>query len=205
MEGILEERIFWMSRNDSGLYESGHPLTLEQLKSEFGSGEFFDINAFLSGDTKSKTEGAFSGSDTFYVWEVSSLDELRDLMTWKDFDPEESYASKELDFEYPEFVHEDLRLGRYIYEFTGYTRDDLPVSDCKNPTVEKYAEMFGLTGKEDWMSSLAYEPTDKERAMKRIADILNDGFELTKEDYNEILEEFGLDGYMVSDKEMGER
>lgn len=43
---VLDERIFWMEMDD-GEYDTGRPLTLDQLKREFGDNRNFPLDAFL--------------------------------------------------------------------------------------------------------------------------------------------------------------
>lgn len=192
----LPERIFWMNRNQQGLYESGCPMTLEQLKEEFAGDDSFDLDVFLSGDTFKEMEGEFRGDDTFTIMEVQSLRQLKALMTWEDFDFEESHASGAMDEEYPDFVDESLRCSRYIYELTGYTRNELPLTGGKNPTVEKYCALLWLEEKD-----LEAKVTDFDRAKKDIADVLHYGEELTPERYNEILNDNHLDYLTIDERE----
>lgn len=200
-EKTLNERIFWVSRNQDGLYESGTPLTLDQLHMEFDKGDSFDVKAFLAQkDTTQPMEGEFSASDTFTVEEVISLEQLRHLMTWDEYDPwEESYsATMDLDFTYPDFVDEDLRKYDYLNTLTGYTRSDLPRSCEHNPTYERYMKILEVPEKDD-----CYHYSQKEEAIFNIQHVLNgeseDYEELTEDVYNEILKEYGLDEYVLMD------
>ncbi len=188
----LPERIFWLNMNDQGLNELGYPMTEEQLLSEFPNKVFFDAKSFLSGNTFEESEGSFCGNNTFTVKEVKTRGELKSLMTWDMFDPQESHASGALNEEYPDFVHPDLRCSRYIYEFTGFTAEALPRSSDYNETVDRYCDMFRLD-----KESLSYMPTDHERAMKEISEPLYDRENLTEEYYEEILKKYGLTEYIL--------
>lgn len=197
----LEERIFWMYRDQQGLYESGMPLTLDQLKNVFDGRESFDVEKFLaSEDTTIPFEGGFRADDTFTIQEVGSPEELRHLMTWDEFDPWEDSCSSsmDLDFEYPDFVDEDLRRYDYLKTLTGYTDSDLPYRLGNNPTYDKYMELLNIAERDD-----AYNYSDKECAIFEIQHILNDEDdeieELTIDVYNDILQEYGLTDYIIED------
>lgn len=210
----LNERIFWMDRNQEGLYESGLPLTLDQLHEVFDNRDSFDVDRFLaSGNTAEQYEGAFRDDDTFTIKEVGSHEELRDLMTWSKFNPWEDScaASMDIDFEYPDFVHEDLRKYNYLHSMTGYTRDDLPYGLGDNPTYDKYMEELGIAEGED-----EYHYSDEEQAVYDIQHALNgdgddddydeddedeygEGGEFTVDAYNDILQEYGLEKYVLGD------
>lgn len=201
MNHQLNERIFWVDLNQDGSYESGAPLTLEQLHAEFDESDSFDVNAFLAqADTTEPAEGCFSASETFTVEEVTSLEQLKHLMTWDEFDPwEDSYSAQcGIDFGYPDFVDEDLRRYDYLSTLTGYTRNDLPKSGQSNPTYDRYMKLLEIPEKGD-----CYHYSSKEEAIFTIQRVLNeeddDYEELTEDVYNKILEEYGLDEYVLKD------
>ena len=132
--------LYWMNRDQQGLYESGYLLTAEQLRAEVQGGAW----EYLTEHPTEEYVGKYRDDDTFIVKKVRSAEEIRELMTWKNFDPQESCASGEFDEGWPIFVDKRYRLDRYIYEFTGYTYMTLPSGD-ENPTVKEWMERLGLT------------------------------------------------------------
>lgn len=198
----MEDRIFWVLRSNEKLGTVGYPLTLEQLKSEFKGTGFFDVDRFLSGETKKpySSKGRFSERDEFFVWEVNSLTQLKNLMLWRGFHPE-STCAYDRPIKYPDFVHEDFRLpDLHFHNFSGYTDNKLPVSGKDNPTAKKYN--FGYA----WESMCFLPmPTHGDILKNKIADLLVDGGSITPTDYNNILCEYGLTDYLVDDKGMDER
>lgn len=208
----LEERIFWMHRRQDdvleyGYRELGYPFTMEQLHGIFDGQDSFDVDGFLtSGDTIKPHGGKFADNDTFTVQEVTSIEQLRCLMTWDGFDPwNDSVAVKKgpglpyagPGLPYPDFVDEDLRHPNYLCELTGHTCDSMPDEHYPNPTWDKYMKLLNLKSGYD-----AYDYSDKDCAMHEIQQVLNmDGVygKLTVDVYNEILEEYGLTKYMIED------
>lgn len=190
----MEERIFWVQKNYKGFYEVGYPLTLEQLKSEFGSGGFFDVDAFLAGDTKEPAERK-EGYDTYRIFEVSSKEELNNLMTWKGFVPENSLLSRDNQFPFPDFVAEDLRLPRRVMSFSIFTSRSLPISGTHNKTADRYMEKLCISEE-----SLNFVPTNKDQVMKRISDTVQGGAHLSETMYNGILEEYRLTDYLPEEE-----
>ncbi len=182
-------RFFWMNRNEEGLNEYGYPLTFKQLTELFSVEpvkNYFDLNGFLSGNTFEYMEGAAWGNDTFSIKEVT-MEELKDLMTWKDFDPQESHASGSFDEEYPDFVDEKYRLSRYIYNFTGYTERTLPYTDRDNHTYDFLLAEFGLTD-----ADTCYSPTNEEKAAKDIAECIRETGTIQRNGYLSILLTYDL-------------
>lgn len=78
---VLDERIFWMEMDD-GEYDTGRPLTLDQLKREFGDNRNFPLDAFLADGGTEPTEGMYRDRE-FMIHEVKSAEELYGLMTWQ--------------------------------------------------------------------------------------------------------------------------
>ena len=171
--------LYWMNRDQQGLYESGYLLTAEQLRAEVQGGAW----EYLTEHPTEEYVGKYRDDDTFIVKKVRSAEEIRELMTWKNFDPQESCASGEFDEGWPIFVDKRYRLDRYIYEFTGYTYMTLPSGD-ENPTVKEWMERLGLT-EED----LYYVPTEEEIIGKDLQDVIRHEGELTPKKYAEKLKE----------------
>lgn len=184
----MEERLFWMNRNQQGLYESGFLLNLDDLKAEFEDPSTFDVNLFLTlleTDPNTCLDGSYRGDDTFTVIEIHSMEELKSLLTWKDFDPFESHASGSFDEIYPDFVNEDFRRCRYVYNFTGYTANHLPTSGCCNSLYGKYMDIFNLSPMQ-----MEYSPTYQDLATKDIQDIIRTNGTITVSEYNDILKKY---------------
>ena len=183
-------RFFWLNRNNQGLEEIGYPLTEAQLRKlvkDMPGCFASNISVLLDEKSNIEVEGGVCGNDTFSVVEVDSMDALKDLITWKDFDPQESHASGEFDEEYPEFVDNKYRLSRYIYQFTGYTDVNLPYSDEENPTYKFLMSEFNLT-EED----MYYKATNEEKAAKEIADCIKECGTIHMNGYVSILLSYGL-------------
>lgn len=205
MDKKLDERLFWLGVYDGGYSESYHLLTAEQLRDEFEGEGIYDVDKILKEgipvqpDGDNSLEGYIDGDDVLgYLREVQSLDELKDLMTWKDVELFETEGAEEREFDYPDFVHENLRHENYVRYLDIKISEELPMSEDDNPTVRKYLDVLGLDE-----STLTFEPTDEERAAMEVADVLNesyedDGEELTEEGYNEICGKYGLSEYAAS-------
>lgn len=182
----MKERLFWMNRNQQGLYESGFLLNLDTLRSEFEDPEVFDVNRFLAllrVDPTACLDGSYRGDDTFTITEIHDLGELKDLLTWKDFDPFESHASGSFDEKYPDFVDKDLREYRYAYDFTGYTANHLPTSGYPNLLYEEYRNFFRLS-----YNQMEYIPTPQDEATKEIQDKIRENGTITFSEYKDILQ-----------------
>lgn len=201
----LQERLFWMDLNDEGLDEIGYLMTMEQLLKElpevYEQGKKRpvteeDIEAWLNEPediyVNNKNCKGFSGeyfaNKTFTVKEIESPEELKDLMTWKDFDYENGYTAVCMDKEYPDFVPEELQLSMCVYgDAPGWTSSHLPGSYDDNPTVEKYAKELELGD----ISGLRYDYSDLEKAKIDISVALHCG-DLTKDEFDEILDSYGI-------------
>jgi hypothetical protein len=215
----LKERLFWMDFNNMGLDETGFLMTMEQLLSELpdvydnkngtwkkrrpskedieewldSPEDIYVNNKFCKGFT-----GEYRGNITFTVKEVESLEELRDLMTWKDFDYENGYTAVELDRVYPDFVPDELRLSMCIYgETPGWTSTILPGSGDENPTVAKYMKELGLSRDE-----LFHKYSDTELAAIEISQALQDN-DLTKEEFDGIVDSYNLSLHSDINNNMG--
>lgn len=178
-------RLFWLNRNSQGLEELGHPLTEKQLRELFEDNQLkgcFDVEGFFNGDTFEESEGEVFSNETFTVREVKSLDEMKSLMTWEGFDPQESHASGNFDEEYPVFVDEKYRLSRYIYAFTGRTCSTLPFYAVTNPTYDFLVSELDLL-----KSETKYHPSEDELIAKEIADEIIRTGTISEEQYLKIL------------------
>ena len=206
--GVLEERLFWMNLNDAGIDEIGYLMTMEQLCKElpnkpntfeFGGikkgGEWTpeEIRLLLSGSEKNSAvpvlEGGYSAKSTFTVHEVKSIEQLKKLLTWENYDFADGYTAVSFDCDYPDFVPEKYRLSACVYgDEPGWTSENLPKSGASNPTVEKYAKELGL----GMVSGLRYEYTDEERAAIEISQMLQSG-DLDLSMFLEILDSYNLE------------
>lgn len=180
------KNLFWMNRNKQGLEEIGYLLTMEQLKEEVPDAyEFFSKGCDLGG--YGFADG-YRGDDTFLIQRVKSEKEVKDLLIWADFDMEESHATGGLDYDYPAFVDEKYRLGRRVYNITGYTDAVLPTSGCENPTVKKWMERLGLTEEQ-----ICFKPTIDDRIAAELSNILEDNGTIALDEYKGVLQRYGAE------------
>lgn len=173
--------LFWMNRNLRGLDEVGYLLTGEQLKEEAP-----EAYAIMEGAVEYACE--YAGDDSYHVSRVFSEKEIKALMTWEEFDPQESHASGGLDYDYPAFVDKKYRLSRRVYNISGYTSTELPVSGGENPTVRKWMERLGL--KED---DIAYKATQEDYIAMELSNLLQDNGTIEPEEYADVLKEYGME------------
>ena len=173
----LDERLYWLLLNDQGLYETGFLLTEEQLLQELPvmsldalssprrlkKEELSEMFEEYSDGTKG-FEGAYYANKTFFVQKVKDIAELRDLLTWRQYDPCEGYTAAMMDKEYPGSVPDILRLSACVHgDEPGTTSIYLPSGE-ENPTVAKYAKVLGLSSGE-----LSRSYTNVEKAAMEIS------------------------------------
>ncbi len=177
----LDEKLYWLDRNEEGLYESGYLLTKEQLLAET---DFTEHELKLL-DEGQEVEGAYWGNDTFTVKQLNSLEEVRAALTWEGMTICDTYACVEMSEEYPAFVADRFKLPVCVYECTGYTADHLPKSSDPNPTFLKYCEVLKP-------EKLAIEATDIDEASAEISQSVHSG-DLTVKEYTEILKSYNIE------------
>lgn len=169
MNNQLNERLFWMRRSTKGSAELGYLLTLSQLQDEFlNSQPNFNIENYLNGNTFKEFAGNYWHNDTFTIHEIKDLDEVKDLLTWKGFNPEDLPTSIPLDTEsYPDFVPQELRCEKYVAEFSGKTSFCLPRDFSPNPTIMDYCRICNLDP-----DDLSYHPTELDYIKQAIAEMI---------------------------------
>lgn len=180
LSGKLPEELYWVNRNQQGLYESGYVYTKEQVIEDL----LFSDEDLKMLDENERVDGAFWGDDTYIVERVETYEELFNLMTWAGYDIENTWATGDLDqIEYPDFVDEQFQLvSNYVYEITGYTASYMAGSGSENPTFTKYVELMGIPADE-----LQYNPTDEEIVRFNVAQALHDNPCLEVIDYLNIV------------------
>ena len=176
--GKLKDELFWMNRNRRGMDEVGYLLSADQLEKETG------INPKDVGDEKVHSE--YAANDTFTIERVITEEQLKDLLTWKNFVYYESHASVAMSEEYPEYVSESYRIPNCVYNMTGFTSTNTPKSDTINYVTINYADMLGLRP-----GDFVYRYSKKEEAACDISILLHNG-NLTEQAYNEILKKYEL-------------
>lgn len=195
----MDKRLFWLIRSDFDLSIVGYVLDIDQLRSELSRETVdFKLDEFLNGDTRKFAWGEIKNipGTTFLVKEVGSLKELKFLMTWKGYNPQEQtiVPNEPVSFTYPDFVHEDFRIERKIYTFTPHTSVFLPITGGDNPLIRELCSEFKIT-----TEYLHYVPTELEFAACDIADVLEMTGSISQERYCGILEDFGFDDYIPED------
>ncbi len=185
----LTERLFWLRLNDNETNISGYLLTESQLKDE----TMLDIGAF---DEKDVTyTSSYSCSKEYTVSELYTPGQVKNALTWKDFNYETDITDKKPGKRYPAYVNKDLRLSCNVTAETGKTEMILPLSKEPNPTIKKYMDMFGLN-KEDMVCP--YSATDHVKI--ELLNKLLSG-ELTKDTYEMTIAKYQLEEYMTQDED----
>ena len=181
-DGSLLEPLYWVDRNEEGLYESGYLLNRALLEEDY---KHFTDEDYALMDKGESVEGAFWGDDTFTVSRVFTYEEVFNKLTWQGFELTESYAASGCgdELEYPDFVDKKYRYGEmFVYELTGYTCKETLGGDY-NPVFDLYSEVFALKPED-----LEYQPTTEELITYEIGQIVHDeNQELTLYDYCKIL------------------
>lgn len=192
----MDNVLYWMNRNQSGLYESGYLLTEKQLLkyTDFSKEDIERMQTALQ-QAKEKNEpvvefeGSYDSNDTYTIEPVyaDDYDHIKNLLTWNEFHPYESHACVEMNEEYPDYVPEDLRLPVCVYECTGETSLSFPGTNHKNSTVIDYMEILHLS-----QEQLRYPYDDLDNMKAEISRQVHIG-SLTKADFMVILEDYEYD------------